>query len=132
MVGWDTARDGWRTFRADRIALRVPEGPRFTPRAAPPADLVPRGVDAALARHRARVTVRAPAAEITARVPASVLVEPLDADTCAVHASGDTPERLALNILMLDADFRADGPPELLDALRAIAGRCRAAAAGRG
>ncbi|NVI91730.1 YafY family protein [Actinomadura sp. BRA 177] len=95
LVGWDTVRDDWRTFRVDRLALRVPEGPRFAPRAAPPADLVPRGVDAALARHRARVTVRAPAAEITARVPASVLVEPLDEGACVVHAAGDTPERPA-------------------------------------
>ncbi|MFA1545870.1 helix-turn-helix transcriptional regulator [Actinomadura chokoriensis] len=128
LVGWDVDRDGWRTFRVDRLAPRVPDGPRFTPREAPPADLVPRGVEAALARHRARVTVRAPASEITALVPASVRVEPLEEGTCVVHASGDTPERLALNILMLGADFEVDGPPELLDALAVIAGRCAAGA----
>ncbi len=32
LVGWDTVRDDWRTFRVDRLALRVPEG-RGSPRA---------------------------------------------------------------------------------------------------
>ncbi|MFI0479786.1 helix-turn-helix transcriptional regulator [Actinomadura sp. 9N215] len=124
LIGWDVPRDGWRTFRVDRLEPRVPEGPRFTPRPSPPAELVPRGVDAALTRHRARVTVHAPAAEIVGRVPASVAVEPVDDATCVVHASGDTPRRLALNILMLDTAFDVEGPPELLDALSEIARRC--------
>ncbi|WP_433461669.1 helix-turn-helix transcriptional regulator [Spirillospora sp. CA-128828] len=131
LIGWDVSRDDWRTFRVDRIALRTPEGPRFTPRETPPADLVPRGVDAALAHHRARVTVHAPAEEITGRVPASVLVEPLGDESCVVLASGDTPYRLALNILMLEADFEVDGPPELLDALDTLAGRCKAGISSR-
>ncbi|WP_021597097.1 helix-turn-helix transcriptional regulator [Actinomadura welshii] len=125
LTAWDVARDGWRTFRVDRLTPRTPEGPRFTPREPPPEDLVPRGVDAALARFQARVTVHAPAAEISARVPASVLVEPLDGGRCVVHASGDTPHRLALNVLMLDAGFEVGGPPELLDALELLGGRCR-------
>jgi predicted DNA-binding transcriptional regulator YafY len=131
LIGWDVSRDGWRTFRTDRLALRTPEGPRFTPREPPPADLVPRGVDAALAHHQARVTVHAPAEEIRGRVPASILVEPLDEGTCVVHASGDTPHRLALNILMLEAAFDVGGPPELLDALELIAGRCAAGISSR-
>ncbi|NRQ38239.1 hypothetical protein HII36_41375 [Nonomuraea sp. NN258] len=76
--------------------------------------------------------VRAPAAEIIARVPGSVLVESVDADTCLVHAGGDTPLQLALHILMLDADFHADGPPELLAALERLGGRIRGYAASPG
>lgn len=120
LVAWDVHRDAWRTFRVDRMTLRTPAGPRFTPRAEPPADLVPRGVDTALSRLRARVTVHAPAAEIAARVPPTVLVEPVDDATCVVHAGADSPARLALHILMLDADFTVDGPPDLLDALREV------------
>ncbi|WP_336213428.1 helix-turn-helix transcriptional regulator [Nonomuraea sp. LPB2021202275-12-8] len=123
LVAWDVDRAGWRTFRVDRITPRVPQGPRFTPRESPPDDVVPRGVDTALAQHRATATVHAPAAVIAGRLPASVLVEPVDDDTCLVHAGGDTPMRLALHLLMLDADFDVDGPPELLDALRTLAAR---------
>ncbi|WP_067467749.1 helix-turn-helix transcriptional regulator [Actinomadura macra] len=129
LVAWDVARDAWRTFRIDRLTPRTVDGPRFTPREAPPADLVPRGVNAALARHRARVTAHAPAEVIVARVPASILVEPLDERTCVVHATGDTPGQLAMNILALDTGFEVDGPPELLHALAEIAARCSAAGA---
>lgn len=123
LVAWDVRRDDWRTFRVDRLALRTPGGPRFAPRADPPADLVPRSVHAAQTPVRTRATVRAPAAEIAARVPATVAVEPVDDVTCVVHAGADSPFRLALHLLMLDADFTVDGPPELLDALARIGQR---------
>src|SRR4051812_8446654 len=35
LVGWDTVRTDWRTFRADRLTLRTPNGPRFTDREPP-------------------------------------------------------------------------------------------------
>ncbi|GAA2631743.1 hypothetical protein Adu01nite_27320 [Paractinoplanes durhamensis] len=35
VVAWDLDRADWRTFRVDRIALRTPNGPRFTPRDLP-------------------------------------------------------------------------------------------------
>lgn len=123
LVGWDVARDDWRTFRLDRLTLRSGYGARFTARPAPPDDLVPRGVDTALMRHRATVTVRAPASAISARVPAAVVVEAVDDETCVVHAGADTPYQLAMNVLGLDADFHVDGPPELLAALARIGGR---------
>jgi len=39
LVGWDAARADWRTHRVDRIRLRVPNGPRFTPREVPGGDV---------------------------------------------------------------------------------------------
>ncbi|TDC83037.1 transcriptional regulator [Actinomadura sp. 7K507] len=125
LVAWDVHRQDWRTFRADRMTLRIPHGPRFTPRESPPPDLVPRGVDTALFRYRAQVTVHAPADSI--KVPSAVQVDPVDNATCIVHAGADTPYQLALHILMLDADFTVDGPPELLEELRKISTRCAAA-----
>ncbi|OKJ94658.1 DNA-binding transcriptional regulator [Streptomyces sp. CB03234] len=127
LVAFDLARDDWRTFRLDRIEPRVPLGPRFVPRQAPPDDLVPRGVDAALQQWRAEVTVHAPAPVITARVPAAIRVEPLDEARCVVQAGADSPHQLALHILALDADFEVDGPPELLSELATLSAR----AAGR-
>lgn len=43
------------------------------------------------------------------------------------HVGAETPHMLAAHIIVLDADFDVDGPPELLDALRAIGDRCHAA-----
>ena len=67
LVAWDVARDAWRTFRADRIRPRTPNGPRFSPRPEPEggaAAYVQRGAGAAVWRYRARIKVRAPAAAI--------------------------------------------------------------------
>ena len=38
LVAWDLRRDGWRTFRLDRLARARLAGPRFTPRPLPAAD----------------------------------------------------------------------------------------------
>jgi predicted DNA-binding transcriptional regulator YafY len=130
LVAWDDERHDWRTFRVDRMEPRSSTGPRFAPRE-PPHDVaafVSRGVDAALLRHRARVTVHAPAREIVRRLPDAVAVEAVDDRTCLVHAGADTPHLLAVHIAMLDADFEVDGPPELVAALRRIAGRLARAA----
>src|SRR6266852_4846293 len=39
LVAWDRDRRAWRTFRVDRLQLRSPNGPRFTPREAPAEDI---------------------------------------------------------------------------------------------
>ncbi|MDA0637201.1 YafY family protein [Nonomuraea sp. MCN248] len=132
LIGWDVDRDDWRTFRVDRIAVRTPGGPRFALREEPPASIVPQGVDTALMRYRARVTVHAPVSAIAPHLPESVLVESVDERTCVVHAGGETPARLALHILALDADFTVDDPPELLEALRTLSARAGVTSPGSG
>jgi len=127
LVAWDTDRDGWRTFRADRIEPRTPAGPRFTPRALPPdreiAAQVARGAGEATWRYRARVVVHAPAAHVRGRLPVPVDVQSLGGDRCAFEPGSDDPEMLALYLGMLGADFEVVGSPELVDALRGLAGR---------
>jgi predicted DNA-binding transcriptional regulator YafY len=126
LVAWDVDRADWRTFRADRIRPRVPTGPRFAPRELPGGDVATyllRGVGAATWRYRARVTVHAPAAVIAGRLPPAVLVEAVDEHTCVVNAGSDTPQMLAAYLGMLDADFEAAGPPELLERLQTLADR---------
>lgn len=130
LVGWDRDRADWRTFRVDRMRPRTPTGPRFTPREPPEQDLsayVAKGVDAALSRYRARVLVHKSATDLVQWLPPAVAVEAVDDHTCLVHVGADTPHMLAATILVIDADFEVDGPPELLDALRAIGDRCAAA-----
>jgi predicted DNA-binding transcriptional regulator YafY/rhodanese-related sulfurtransferase len=127
LVAWDTDRDAWRTFRADRIEPRAPAGPRFTPRALPPdreiAAQVARGVGEATWRYRAQVIVHAPAAHVRGRLPIPVEVEPMGEDRCAFEPGSDDPETLALYLGMLDADFEIVDAPELVNALRKLTGR---------
>jgi hypothetical protein len=39
LVGWNPERGDWRTYRADRMTLRIPNGPRFTARQLPGGDV---------------------------------------------------------------------------------------------
>ena len=64
LLAWDPARDGWRTFRADRITTPQITGPRFTLRDPPGGDAaayVSRSVSSAPYRYQARIRLYAPA-----------------------------------------------------------------------
>ncbi len=131
LVAWDRGRGAWRTFRADRLRLRTPNGPQFAPREPPAEDIaayVQRNVRSVPSRHQVVVTVHASAAVIAERVPPSIVVEPIDDNTCAVHAGAGSIEMLALYLGMMDADFTVTDPPELLDRLRKLGERFAAAA----
>ena len=132
LVAWDTDRRGWRTFRVDRIDLRTPNGPRFTERALPEADVaayVSRRVSAAAWRHRARVTVHAPAEAVAERInPAVGTVEAVDEHTCILDTGADDLDTLAVYLGMLGFDFTVTEPVELVDHLRELADRYRRAA----
>jgi predicted DNA-binding transcriptional regulator YafY len=128
LLAWDLDKRDWRTFRVDRIGLRLPAGPRFAPREMPDeevTDRLSRGLATATWRYRARVTVRAPAAEIAGRLPAAITVEPVDQNTCVILVGSDTPYMLALYLGMLDADFQIDesAAPELAEYLRTLSAR---------
>jgi predicted DNA-binding transcriptional regulator YafY len=127
LVAWDLDRDDWRTFRVDRIALRTPNGPRFTPRELPGGDVaayVSQRVSAAAWRYRARVTVHAPADAVVERInPAVGTVEAVDADRCVLHTGADSLDTLAVHLGLLGVDFTVTEPPELVARLRDLAGR---------
>jgi len=126
LVAWDRSRNAWRTFRVDRLRLRTPNGPQFAPREAPADDIagyVTHNVRSVRMRFEAVVTVHAPAATIIERVPAAILVEPIDENTCAVHAGAASIEMLALYLAMMNADFTVTEPPELVARVRELADR---------
>ncbi|GAA2802932.1 YafY family protein [Saccharopolyspora taberi] len=132
LVGWDVERDGWRTFRADRISPRVPNGPRFAPRDPPEGGFaahLARGVAGVLWNYRAKVRVHAPAAEVTGRVPETWPVTSADDRGCLLDAGADTPALLAVYLAGLGLDFDVIDAPELREALRGLAARCDRAAA---
>jgi predicted DNA-binding transcriptional regulator YafY len=131
LVAWDTDRDDWRIFRADRITPRTPNGPRFAPRQVPGGDLadyLQQSLGTAGWRYRATATVHAPAEQVAARLPPTVVVDPIDEHTCHVNVGSDNPRMLALWLGMLDADFDITDNPELADQLRLIADRYTRAA----
>jgi len=132
LLAWDTGRRDWRTFRADRIQPRSPNGPRFAvrdPHDDGGAARVLKGLDSATWRCQARVTVHAPADLIIEQLPSAITVEPLDEHTCVVSVGSDTPQMLAAYLGMLDADFEVSEPPELVEHIRTLAGRYKRAIA---
>lgn len=134
LVAWDRDRRAWRTFRVDRLHVRSPNGPRFTPREPPAEDIgdyVMRNVRSMPMPYEVKVLVHAAAAVITERVPRGVVVEPVDDETCAVYAKANTIEMLTLYLGMMDADFTVTGPPELVDRLRRMSERFLSAVASR-
>jgi predicted DNA-binding transcriptional regulator YafY len=136
LVAWDVDRRDWRTFRVDRIAPRVPTGPRFTPRDLPEDDIaayVSRRVSAAAWRWRARITVHAPAEVVTERInPAVGVVEAVDEHTCVLVTGADSIDVIAVYASLLGVDFDVISPPELVEYVATLAGRyARAAGAVR-
>ncbi|MET8353021.1 MULTISPECIES: YafY family protein [unclassified Micromonospora] len=127
LLGWDTDRADWRTFRADRIRPRVPTGPRFAPREPPGGDAVAhvlRGVGSTAWPHPARVRLHAPADRMAQRIPSTAgLLEAIDEQTCLLHTGGESLANLAAFLGTLEVDFDVLDPPELRAVLRGVAAR---------
>lgn len=131
LVAWDVERANWRTFRVDRLTVRLPLGQRFSPRPLPEDDVaafVARGIAESAWRYRARVVVHASAETMADRIGRWVgTIEPIDVDTCVVDMGADTVETLAVYLGMLGADFDVDRDGELAVQLGRLAERYRAA-----
>jgi predicted DNA-binding transcriptional regulator YafY len=131
LVAWDLVRGDWRTFRVDRLTLRLPNGQRFAPRPLPDEDVaayVARGVAESAWRFRARVVVHESAETIAERIGRYVgTIEPIDERTCIVDAGADTAEVLAVYLGMLGADFEVEGDSELAAQVGRLADRYRSA-----
>jgi predicted DNA-binding transcriptional regulator YafY len=127
LVAWDVDGVDWRTFRADRIRPRTPNGPRFAARHDPDGDLiayVEKELGSAMWRYRTKARVHAPAEHVASRLPPAVTVEAVDERTCFVHVGSDSPGMLAVWLGMLEADFEIDNcPSELADRFRELADR---------
>jgi predicted DNA-binding transcriptional regulator YafY len=132
LLAWDTDRQDWRTFRADRIRSRVPNGPRFTPREPPDGDAathVLRGVGVLAWTCQARVRLSASAEFIADRItPTAGLLTPVDEHSCLLQTGGDSLHELAAYLGSLDVAFTVLDPPELRALLRNLAHRYATAA----
>ncbi|WP_327009643.1 WYL domain-containing protein [Dactylosporangium sp. NBC_01737] len=133
LIGFDLDRVDWRTYRVDRMTLRTPNGPRFTPRPLPAADVAAfvaerfEGHDPLPCRGEA--ILHAPAAAITEWTRGQALVEVVGPDRCRVSAGSWSWTGLAAWFGMFDVEVELIGPPQLREATAALAGRMARAAA---
>lgn len=127
LVSWDCGREDWRTFRVDRIASPAVAGGRFEQRTLPggtdPATYVAEGLPGATQQYEARIVVSCPAAELRDQPWLWGVVEPIDDATCEYRTGDDDLDWLAMRIAMLPWDFDVEGPPELIERLRAVGKR---------
>ncbi|MFH8408406.1 helix-turn-helix transcriptional regulator [Streptomyces sp. NPDC018019] len=127
LVAWDVDRADWRTFRADRITLTPPHGPRFTPRPAPADDLaayVSRGVSTQAYAERATIVLHASAEEAAQRItPSDGVVEPLDEHRCLLHTGAHRLDVLVIHVVLMGFDFEVREPPGLAGRIREIRDR---------
>jgi predicted DNA-binding transcriptional regulator YafY len=133
LVGWDTGRGDWRTFRADRVSLRTPNGPRFTHRAPPDGNLtayLTRTMGRDMWPLRAVLKIHAPASELAGRVDGEVT--PIDSETCRLELASDSYDVVVFVVGMLDVAFEVESPPELAERLRVLSARYGAASGGSG
>jgi predicted DNA-binding transcriptional regulator YafY len=126
LVAWDLDRADWRTFRLDRMKLRLPAGPHFPPRPPPGGDLlahVARSLGQATWLYRVAVKIHAPARELQQRLPRAIDLEPIDDHTCLARVGADNPAMLALYLGMMGADFEVIDAPELRSYLQQLGRR---------
>ncbi|WP_067713193.1 helix-turn-helix transcriptional regulator [Nocardia yamanashiensis] len=125
LLAWDVERADWRTFRLDRISGIQSTAASFTPRPLPDrsaADYLRAELTAP--RHRAVLTVAAPAALVADRLKfQDCEIEPLEGGRCRILTHVDSFEWLVLNIAFLDADFHIDEPPQFRTRARELGER---------
>jgi predicted DNA-binding transcriptional regulator YafY len=131
LLAWDTQRRDWRTFRADRIRPRSPNGPRFTPREPPGGDAaahVLRGTTSTAWAQPATVRLHVPVAVVERLLPpAAGLLRADGEDACVLETGADSVDYLVGFLTSLDLDFTVIDPPELQARLHALARRYLAA-----
>jgi predicted DNA-binding transcriptional regulator YafY len=125
LIAWDVQRGAWRTYRIDRIhataALRV----EFTARAIPDEALrrfTARSISVAPYPVRARLRMRAPAAEVRRRFGPTVAEVVDDGDgTCVLTTGAHRAEEIALHLGLSGIPFEVLDGDELRTTLLSLA-----------
>jgi predicted DNA-binding transcriptional regulator YafY len=129
LIGWSPEREDWRTYRADRMTLRVPNGPRFTPREVPGGDVPAflaarvRGSDTADAWPcRGEVVLALPLADV-APFTGDDTAEEVGPAKSRLLTGAWSWAALAAKLARFDAEIEVIGPPELREAFAELSER---------
>ncbi len=126
LLAWDLDRGDWRTFRLDRMDLRTPHGPRFTPRDVPGGDErafvsgLFKGSDVDAWPCRGTVVVHRPAHEVLPYAGDGI-VQALDEGRCTLEDGAWSWGALAASFGRFDAPLEVVSPPELAEAFAVLA-----------
>ena len=133
LAGYDLDRQGWRSYRLDRLASPSGTGARFRPRELPAADaaaFVRAGIQSARAGYDVEVIVEASAKAVRERIGRWASVTEISATRCRVQMTADMLEWPVMGLGLTGADFQVISPPELIDWVRDWGARFSRAAAG--
>ncbi|MDM2420308.1 WYL domain-containing protein [Mycobacteroides abscessus] len=104
LLAFDLDRNERRTFRADQIVLRLPAGPRFTPR--PGADQhLQRALDQGTWECNALIRVHSPASAVRRKLPPGTVVNDAETGYCLVTLGANSPAAITVYLCLLEADF---------------------------
>jgi predicted DNA-binding transcriptional regulator YafY len=122
LVGYDLARNDWRSFRLDRLAgTPQPTGARFRPRtlpAADAADFVRKNIAAAApkgATWEVEAVVAAPAAVVRERIGRWATVDEAGESRCRVTMTTPESDWPVIALGVTGADLQVLSPPELAE-----------------
>ena len=134
LLGWDLAKGDWRTYRVDRMTLRLPHGRRFEPREIPGGDVGEFVAARFKGSARAdvwpcvgRVILHLPAREV-APYAGDGTIEDLGPHRCGLELGSWSWTALAASLGRFDAEVEVVGPTELSEAFAVLAGRFAATA----
>lgn len=128
LVGWDLDRSDWRIYRADRLHVRTPNGPRFVPSTVPGGDVDEfvsarfKGSDVNGWPCRGTVLLHLPARDVLP-FAGDGTVTPVDARTCSLTAGSWSWGSLAAWFGRFEVAMQVVEPPELTAAFAELATR---------
>ena len=131
LLAYDLDRDGWRSFRVDRMTDVCARTWHFRPREAPDAaTYVQEAVAGRVYPHQARFLVHAPADTVRAQIPASAaVIRPRDSERCEVLSGARNLDFVLMHVLLLGHNFEVLSPAELGKRCRVLANRLLSAGA---
>ncbi len=122
LVAWDVDRDDWRTFRADRITLCPPHGPRCAPRTPPAEDLaayVSRGISTRGYAEQAVIRLLVGADTAAERIsPSAGTLEPEDEHSCLLRTGAASLEVMVIHVMLMGYEFEVLEPAALTEVIR--------------
>ncbi len=130
LVALDRDKGAWRSFRVDRVEAVSVTGPGFVLQDPPDAvEFVTHGVSTAVYRYQARVRLHLSAERASELVaPSTGTVTAIDDSRCLLTAGANSLEAIAVHLVAFGCEFEILGPPELVDAVSALAARLSRAA----